>query len=167
MSEIVPPPVASFEGLRLTYGRTRALDGVSLDIPAGRVVGLIGPDGVGKSSLLSLVAGAREMQEGTLRVLDGDMRSAGHRRRVCPRIAYMPQGLGRNLVGFLSAEGEDFLDETECHQAASACRGVARSRSPSCPIMAASTISPGLPASRVVKVNPSVRPSPSRSIRIR
>ncbi|KAB2875220.1 MAG: ribosome-associated ATPase/putative transporter RbbA [Bauldia sp.] len=110
MSEIVPPPVASFEGLRLTYGRTRALDGVSLDIPAGRMVGLIGPDGVGKSSLLSLVAGAREMQEGTLRVLDGDMRSAGHRRRVCPRIAYMPQGLGRNLYFTLSIfENVDFF----------------------------------------------------------
>ena len=110
MSEIVPPPVASFEGLRLTYGRTRALDGVSLDIPAGRMVGLIGPDGVGKSSLLSLVAGAREMQEGTLRVLEGDMRSAGHRRRVCPRIAYMPQGLGRNLYFTLSIfENVDFF----------------------------------------------------------
>lgn len=52
-----PPPVASIAGVRLRYGRTVALDGVDLDVPAGVMIGLIGPDGVGKSSLLSLVAG--------------------------------------------------------------------------------------------------------------
>ncbi|PWR18284.1 ribosome-associated ATPase/putative transporter RbbA [Zavarzinia compransoris] len=99
-----------FEGLRLAYGRTVALDGLSLDIPAGRMVGLIGPDGVGKSSLLSLIAGARALQEGSLTVLGGDMRDAGHRRRLCPRVAYMPQGLGRNLYHTLSVfENVDFF----------------------------------------------------------
>ncbi|ATN37394.1 multidrug ABC transporter ATP-binding protein (plasmid) [Rhizobium sp. ACO-34A] len=102
--------VASFDHLELAYGRIRALDGVSLDIPAGRMVGLIGPDGVGKSSLLSLIAGARAMQGGRLDVLGGDMRSPGHRRRVCPRIAYMPQGLGKNLYPTLSIfENVDFF----------------------------------------------------------
>src|SRR5690606_30269637 len=52
------PTVVRLENVGLSYGRTRALDGVSLAIPAGRMVGLIGPDGVGKSSLLSLIAGA-------------------------------------------------------------------------------------------------------------
>jgi len=105
-----PASVASFEGLRLTYGKATALDGVSQEIPAGRMVGLIGPDGVGKSSLLALIAGARAMQEGTLHVLDRDMRSASHRRRARPRIAYMPQGLGKNLYLTLSIyENVDFF----------------------------------------------------------
>ena len=88
----------------LHYGKTHALRGIDLDIPAGRMVGLIGPDGVGKSSLLSLVAGARAVQDGEVLVLGGDMRDARHREAVCPRIAYMPQGLGKNLYPTLSVE---------------------------------------------------------------
>ena len=68
------------------------------------MVGLIGPDGVGKSSLLSLLAGVRIIQEGTVEVLGGDMASKAHRKQVCPRIAYMPQGLGKNLYPTLSVE---------------------------------------------------------------
>ncbi|MCM2317924.1 MAG: ATP-binding cassette domain-containing protein, partial [Pseudomonas sp.] len=94
--------VARLDSVGLTYGKTRALDGVSLEVPARCMVGLIGPDGVGKSSLLALVAGARQLQEGTVQVLDGDMASRRHRRDVCPRIAYMPQGLGKNLYPTLT-----------------------------------------------------------------
>lgn len=97
-------PVASLVGVGLHYGKTVALDGITADIPAGRMVGLLGPDGVGKSSLLSLLAGARAVQTGSVRVLDGDMASERHRARVCPHIAYMPQGLGRNLYPTLSVE---------------------------------------------------------------
>lgn len=82
--------VVQARGLALNYGKTPALDNVSLDIPAGKLVGLIGPDGVGKSSLLALIAGARALQDGTLNVLDGDMRSVRHRRCICSRIAFMP-----------------------------------------------------------------------------
>ena len=73
-----------------------------IELPAGRMVGLIGPDGVGKSTLLSIIAGARHVQDGRVRVLDGDMADAAHRAAVCPRIAYMPQGLGKNLYPDLS-----------------------------------------------------------------
>ena len=96
--------VASVRQVRLRYGDVIALDGIDLDIPAGRMVGLIGPDGVGKSSLLSLLAGVRIIQEGTVEVLGGDMASKAHRKQVCPRIAYMPQGLGKNLYPTLSVE---------------------------------------------------------------
>ncbi|WP_026757531.1 ribosome-associated ATPase/putative transporter RbbA [Sediminimonas qiaohouensis] len=103
-------PVVRAEGLSLLYGKVRALDDVSIDLPAGCIVGLIGPDGVGKSSLLALIAGARKMQAGQLDVLGGDMRRARHRARICPRIAYMPQGLGRNLYPTLSVrENVDFF----------------------------------------------------------
>ncbi|QCG68299.1 ribosome-associated ATPase/putative transporter RbbA [Pseudomonas veronii] len=99
-----PTTVASVRQVRLRYGDVIALDGIDLDIPAGRMVGLIGPDGVGKSSLLSLLAGVRIIQEGTVEVLGGDMASKAHRNKVCPRIAYMPQGLGKNLYPTLSVE---------------------------------------------------------------
>ncbi len=84
------------------YGRTTALDSVTAALPSGCIVGLIGPDGVGKSTLLALVAGARRIQSGTVDVLGGNMADARHRAAVCPRIAYMPQGLGKNLYPDLS-----------------------------------------------------------------
>lgn len=74
------------------------------------MVGLIGPDGVGKSSLLSLIAGARTIEQGNVMVLGGDMRDVHHRREVCPKIAWMPQGLGKNLYHTLSVyENVDFF----------------------------------------------------------
>ncbi|HBZ93112.1 MAG TPA: multidrug ABC transporter ATP-binding protein, partial [Pseudomonas sp.] len=104
------PSVVQLIEVSLRYNKTSAVDAVTLDIPANRMVGLIGPDGVGKSSLLALIAGARRMQDGTIRVLDGDMADAGHRRDVCPRIAYMPQGLGKNLYPTLTVfENLDFF----------------------------------------------------------
>ena len=95
-------PIVRLAGVSHRYGRVTALADVTLDFPAGVVVGLIGPDGVGKSSLLALVAGAKRIQEGRVEVLGGDMADARHRGTVCPRIAYMPQGLGKNLYPELS-----------------------------------------------------------------
>ncbi|MFZ6773699.1 ribosome-associated ATPase/putative transporter RbbA [Undibacterium sp. SXout7W] len=96
--------VASLRGVSLNYDRVQALADIHLDIPAGLMVGLIGPDGVGKSSLLSLLSGARVIQQGQVQVLGGDMQLKKHRDTVCPRIAYMPQGLGKNLYPTLSVE---------------------------------------------------------------
>jgi ribosome-dependent ATPase len=96
------PSVAQIEGVTQRYGATVALDSVTLEIPAGCMAGFIGPDGVGKSSLLSVVAGARQAQSGDVFVLGGDIKDAAHRAAICPRIAYMPQGLGKNLYADLS-----------------------------------------------------------------
>ncbi|SFD28791.1 ribosome-associated ATPase/putative transporter RbbA [Massilia yuzhufengensis] len=98
------PPVARVEGLRLRYRRVTALDDISLDLPAGAMTGLIGPDGVGKSSLLAVLAGARRFRHGRVEVLGGDIGHAGFRAQASPRIAYMPQGLGRNLYPSLTVE---------------------------------------------------------------
>ncbi|MCB5207450.1 ribosome-associated ATPase/putative transporter RbbA [Methylovorus mays] len=97
-------PVARLQDVSLHYGKVAALDDISLEIPPACMVGMIGPDGVGKSSLLSLVAGARAVQLGMVEVLEGNMASKQHRDKVCPRIAYMPQGLGKNLYPTLSVE---------------------------------------------------------------
>ena len=102
--------VVSIRDLSQRFGRTLALDSIDLDLPAGYMVGLIGPDGVGKSSLLSIISGARAVQTGAVEVLGGDMASAAHREDVGPRVAYMPQGLGKNLYPVLSVfENVDFF----------------------------------------------------------
>ncbi len=96
--------VVEITDVSLRYGKTQALDNISINIPAQLMIGMIGPDGVGKSSLLSLIAGAQVIQQGTVLVLGGDMRIKEHRTNVCSRIAYMPQGLGKNLYPTLSVE---------------------------------------------------------------
>lgn len=102
--------VARVTALTHRYADTPALDAVTLAIPSGRMVGVIGPDGVGKSTLLGLIAGAKKIQTGQVEVLGGDMATARYRNAVSPRIAYMPQGLGGNLYPTLSVfENVDFF----------------------------------------------------------
>ncbi|HBQ50340.1 MAG TPA: multidrug ABC transporter ATP-binding protein, partial [Hyphomonas atlantica] len=103
-------PVAVLDDITHRYGKVAALDAVSVSIPAGRMVGLIGPDGVGKSTFLGLIAGVRRPQTGAVHALGGPMADGRHRDKVCARIAYMPQGLGRNLYPTLSVfENIDFF----------------------------------------------------------
>lgn len=103
-------PVVRISGVTLRYGNVTALDAVDLDIPAGCTVGMIGPDGVGKSSLLSLIAGSRKIQTGKVMVFGGDMSDKKYREMLCPKVAYMPQGLGKNLYPTLSVfENVDFF----------------------------------------------------------
>ncbi|MDQ7251326.1 ribosome-associated ATPase/putative transporter RbbA [Dongia sedimenti] len=98
------------DGLSHRYGKTVALEAISFAIPQGASAALVGPDGVGKSTLLGVIAGAKRIQAGQVEVLGGDMRDRRHRRAVGPRIAYMPQGLGRNLYPTLSVvENIDFF----------------------------------------------------------
>lgn len=99
---VSPGSVVHIQNVSLRYGDNLVLDNLSVEIPADCMAGLIGPDGVGKSSLMSLLTGARMMQQGRINVLGGDISNAAHRRTICPRIAYMPQGLGSNLYHTLS-----------------------------------------------------------------
>ncbi|XSG83305.1 MAG: ribosome-associated ATPase/putative transporter RbbA [Methyloligella sp. ZOD6] len=119
-------PIARLHDVSLHYKRVTALDHITLDIPAGGLAGLIGPDGVGKSSLLALVAGARKIQSGKVEVLGGDMANAAHRNASYPRIAYMPQGLGKNLYPSLSVkENIDFFGSLFGHSKAERERRIA------------------------------------------
>ena len=103
-------PAARLRGVTHRYGKTLALDGVDLEIPAGSMAGLIGPDGVGKSTLLGLVTAARAIQTGSVEVLGGDLREPTFRATLADRVAYMPQGLGKNLYPTLSVfENVDFF----------------------------------------------------------
>lgn len=89
-------------GVTHRYRSNVALESISLDLPKGQLVGFIGPDGVGKSTLLGLITGAKKLQTGSISVLGGSIDDAAHRRLICPAIAFMPQGLGRNLYSELS-----------------------------------------------------------------
>ncbi|MCC7040579.1 MAG: ribosome-associated ATPase/putative transporter RbbA [Burkholderiales bacterium] len=119
VSSSTPSVAARLDAVTHHYGKTLALAEVTLVVPAGRTLGLIGPDGVGKSTLLSLVAGARAVQQGRVEALGGDMADRRHREGVCARIAYMPQGLGKNLYPTLSVdENLQFFGQLFGHDAA-------------------------------------------------
>lgn len=89
-------------GVRHLYGKTLAVKNISLDVAPGEALVVIGPDGVGKSTLLALIAGAKRVQQGVVETLGRDMSNERARAEVQPRIAFMPQGLGRNLYASLS-----------------------------------------------------------------
>ena len=104
-----PTPAVIVNAVSHRYGKTEALRDVSFALPAGATVGLIGPDGVGKSTLLSLLAGVKIIQSGQVNVLGGNMADKQARQALSHRIAFMPQGLGRNLYPTLSVyENIDF-----------------------------------------------------------
>lgn len=95
-------PTARTSGVSHRFGKVTALYDVSIELPAGRMIGFIGPDGAGKSTLLGLIAGTRKLQTGGVEVLGGSMTDNHHRQAICTRIAYMPQGLGKNLYQEIS-----------------------------------------------------------------
>jgi len=109
--------IACLTDVSHSYGSSIAIDNVSIQVPAGQMVGLIGPDGVGKSSVLALISGVRIIQSGKVEVFGGDMSDKRFRETVCPRIAYMPQGLGKNLYMSLSVyENVDFFGRLFGHR---------------------------------------------------
>ncbi len=110
MNGNLPEPAVRLRGVQHRNNRHFALQDIALEIPVGGTAAIIGPDGVGKSTLLSLIAGTRRIQQGDVHVLGGDMRRRRHRNAIAERIAYMPQGLGKNLYPTLTvAENIDFF----------------------------------------------------------
>lgn len=102
--------IAVVNNVSLKYKDVTALNNINIEFPSQKMIGIIGPDGVGKSSLLSLIAGARKIQSGQISVLDKDMSSPTNRESNYPKISYMPQGLGKNLYPTLSVfENVDFF----------------------------------------------------------
>jgi iron complex transport system ATP-binding protein len=78
------------EGLRHDYGRGPVLDGVSLAVGAGEIVGVIGPNGSGKTTLVRLLAGVLRPQAGHV-TLGGTRLDALARRDVARLLAVVPQ----------------------------------------------------------------------------
>jgi ABC-2 type transport system ATP-binding protein len=87
------------------FGETRAVDGVSLAVPAGSIYGLLGPNGAGKTTTLRMLLGIIDPSSGTRRVL-------GHERplEAAPAIGYLPEERGlypamhaREAIAFMGA----------------------------------------------------------------
>lgn len=81
-------PVVSFENVTFRYGSTAALEHVSLGIEPGVFVGLIGPNGGGKSTLLRLVLGLERPESGSVRVFGEDPTTGASWRR---KVGHVPQ----------------------------------------------------------------------------
>jgi ABC-2 type transport system ATP-binding protein len=89
----------SVTGLRKSYGRSRALDGLDLSVATGEVHGFLGPNGAGKTTTLRILLGLIRPNAGTARLLGGDPgRDAATLHR---RLAYVPGDvtLWPNLTG--------------------------------------------------------------------
>ena len=72
------------------YGRIAALTNVDLLLPEGGLIGIVGPDGVGKSTLLSLIAGVTKIQDGSINVFGSSLAKNSLRTDVRSRIGFMP-----------------------------------------------------------------------------
>ncbi|HET9614324.1 MAG TPA: ABC transporter ATP-binding protein [Candidatus Limnocylindrales bacterium] len=77
-------PVIRVSGLEKRYGETRAVDGVSFEVPAGMIFGLLGPNGAGKTTTVEVLEGLREADAGIVRVLGVD--AVRHPEQLKPRI---------------------------------------------------------------------------------
>lgn len=91
---------------RLAFGPIRALDGLSLQVSAGEVFGLVGPDGAGKTTAIRALLGLLRLDAGTVRTLGKD--PVGQGREVRPHVGYLSQRF--TLYGDLTVqENVDFF----------------------------------------------------------
>jgi ABC-2 type transport system ATP-binding protein len=81
-------PAVELRGLTKRYGRTAALDGVELTVPAGSVFGFLGPNGAGKTTTLRILGGLARPTAGSAAVLGHDVASAGNAIR--SQIGFLP-----------------------------------------------------------------------------
>ncbi len=103
-------PILKASALRHNYKKLEALKGVDLKLFSGESLAIVGPDGVGKSTLLSIIAGAKTPKSGSVELFGYDMRDKTLRAKNHSKVAYMAQGLGKNLYFSLSVyENVDFF----------------------------------------------------------
>jgi branched-chain amino acid transport system ATP-binding protein len=82
----------SIEDLEVSYGPVRALRGISFSVAAGEIVGLVGANGVGKTTLLRTISGLVKAREGRIRFRDQELRGAASTKIVNAGIAHVPEG---------------------------------------------------------------------------
>jgi ABC-2 type transport system ATP-binding protein len=82
-------PIVSTDGLTRRYGDLAALDGVTLDVPRGTILGVIGPSGSGKTTLIRILTGTLEPTAGRVEVLGERPRK--FKRHTREKLGYMPQ----------------------------------------------------------------------------
>jgi len=87
--EAAKDPALETDGLAVSYGRTRVLDGITLSVPRGSVFALLGRNGSGKTSLIRCLLGQRPVAAGRARLLGED--PWRHRRRLMERVGVVPE----------------------------------------------------------------------------
>lgn len=78
------------DGLRKTFGEITAVDGISLAVKKGEVLGFLGPNGAGKSTTMKMIAGFLEPDAGTARICGFDVQTAPKAAKT--RLGYLPEG---------------------------------------------------------------------------
>lgn len=105
-----PAPAVEAVGLHKSFGTVRAVDGIDLALAPGRIYGLLGPNGSGKTTFIRMVSGLARPSAGTARVLGTLMPN----RDVLGQIGYMPQAealypelsVAENVAFFARLEGQ-------------------------------------------------------------
>ena len=92
MNETSALLAAKLDGLRKEFGKVAALGGISAQLPRGLILGLVGPDGAGKTTLIRLLAGLMEPTAGTIEVLGRSPLAEGGQTQA--EVGYMPQRFG-------------------------------------------------------------------------
>jgi energy-coupling factor transport system ATP-binding protein len=95
--------ILAIEDLHVRYGQKTALKKVSLSVRAGEVVAVMGRNGAGKSTLLSSAIGLRELESGSVQVLESDPRTL-HGAALISHVGYVPQEASDLLYGQTVAE---------------------------------------------------------------
>ncbi|MCW2527822.1 MAG: urea transporter ATP-binding protein UrtE [Pseudonocardiales bacterium] len=80
------------DDVRMAYGRTEVIFGVSLEVPAGSLVCVMGRNGVGKTTLLNAIMGLRPLRSGQVRIDGEDISKLKPHQRARAGIGYVPQG---------------------------------------------------------------------------
>jgi ABC-2 type transport system ATP-binding protein len=91
-------PVLAVTGLCKTYGRLAAVDGVTLEVKPGEVVGLVGPNGAGKTSIINMILGVLEPTAGAVSIDGFDVRKARSRALARTNFAAVYAPLPGNLT---------------------------------------------------------------------
>ena len=91
-------PVLEVRGLRKSYGRTVAVDGVSFEVRPNEIVGLLGPNGAGKTTTINMVLGVLAPTAGTVRVAGVDLARQRSRALECTNFAAVYAPLPGNLT---------------------------------------------------------------------
>src|SRR5437867_10222062 len=82
------------EDLHVSYGRIRAVQGVSLAVPEAAVVALIGANGAGKTTLLRAISGVVRPRQGAVRFDGEDLVGLPVHQIVRRRVVQVPEGCG-------------------------------------------------------------------------
>ena len=77
-------------GLTKSFGTLRAVDGISLEVPRGQVLGFLGPNGAGKSTTMRLITGFLEPDSGRASIAGFDVQE--HAKEAKKRLGYLPEG---------------------------------------------------------------------------